>query len=188
MAARVSSLRAAVNLAPQDVFLFDDSIERNIGYGAPDASRSQVREAAKIAHIHDHAQSLALGYETGVGERGSGLSGGQRQRLAIARGLMTRASVLLFDDAPSAVDAATEHGLRRALAEATRDQTVVIISHRLSSLTHADEIIVLDGGRIIERGDHAGLVRAGGYYARLYAMQTSAGGDPAAPERLRVDA
>jgi ATP-binding cassette subfamily B protein len=170
---RLESLRKAVNLVAQDVFLFDDSVERNIAYATPDARRQALREAARTAHIHDHVESLASGYETQVGERGASLSGGQRQRVSIARGLMAQASVLVFDDATSAVDAATEHGLRRALAEATRSHATIIISHRLSSLMHADEIIVLDEGRVIERGDHRRLLASGGYYAKLYELQTS---------------
>jgi ATP-binding cassette subfamily B protein len=173
---RLDSLRKAVNLVSQDVFLFDDSVERNIAYATPDARRRELREAARIAHIHDHVESLAAGYQTAVGERGASLSGGQRQRVSIARGLMADACVLIFDDATSAVDAATEHGLRRALAEATQSHATIIISHRLSSLMHADEIIVINDGQIIERGDHAQLLAAGGYYAGLYAMQTTAGG------------
>jgi len=181
----LASLRQAVSVVAQDVFLFDDSIERNIAYAAPDAGRRELKEAARIAHIHDHAESLEAGYETSVGERGAGLSGGQRQRVSIARGLMTRARVLVFDDATSAVDAATEHGLRHALADATSAHATLIISHRLSSLMHADEILVLQDGRITERGDHASLVAAGGYYAALYAMQTEAGERaPANGERL----
>ena len=170
----LASLRKAVNLVAQDVFLFDDSIERNVGYAAPEARRRELQAAAKIAHIHDHVESLAGGYETPVGERGASLSGGQRQRVSIARGLMADAQVLVFDDATSAVDAATEHGLRGALAEATREHATIIISHRLSSLMHADEILVLDQGRVVERGDHAQLLAVGGYYAELYAMQTAA--------------
>lgn len=182
----LESLRKAVNLVAQDVFLFDDSVERNIAYAAPDARRRALREAARIAHIHDHVESLAAGYETSVGERGASLSGGQRQRVSIARGLMAQARVLVFDDATSAVDAATEHGLRRALADATQSHATIIISHRLSSLMHADEIIVLNEGRIIERGDHAGLLVAGGYYADLYAMQTSAPDRQPAPQQRQV--
>lgn len=170
---QLAALRRAVNLVSQDAFLFDDSLERNIAYATPEAGRSRVRDAARIAHIHDHAESLAAGYEAQVGERGASLSGGQRQRVSIARGLMAEARVLIFDDATSAVDAATEHGLRRALAEATSSHATLIVSHRLSSLMHADEIIVLQAGRVVERGDHAGLVAAGGYYAELYAMQTA---------------
>jgi ATP-binding cassette subfamily B protein len=186
----LASLRKAVNLVAQDVFLFDDSIERNIGYATPDALRRDLRDAARIAHIHDHVEGLEAGYETGVGERGASLSGGQRQRVSIARGLIADARVLIFDDATSAVDAATEHGLRRALAEATRDHATIIISHRLSSLMHADEILVLDQGRVIERGDHPTLLAAGGYYAELYAMQTSGRTSSAAerPQPQRVSA
>lgn len=185
---RLQTLRKAVNLVAQDVFLFDDSIERNIVYATPEANRRELREAASIAHIHDHVESLAAGYETSVGERGSSLSGGQRQRVSIARGLMADARVLIFDDATSAVDAATEHGLRSALAEAVRTRATLIISHRISSLMHADEIIVLNGGRVSERGDHAALLEAGGYYAQLYAMQTAAADERRSRQSQRVNA
>ena len=185
---RLETLRKAVNLVAQDVFLFDDSIERNLVYATPEATRRELREAARIAHIHDHVESLSAGYETSVGERGSSLSGGQRQRVSIGRGLMADARVLVFDDATSAVDAATEHGLRRALADATRSRATLIISHRISSLMHADEIIVLNDGRVIERGDHAGLVEAGGYYAQLYAMQTAAADERRTRQPQRVSA
>lgn len=183
----LQSLRKAVHLVAQDVFLFDDSIERNIVYAEPQAGRRAVQAAAGVAHIHDHVQSLPDGYEAQVGERGGNLSGGQRQRTAIARGLVAEASVMIFDDATSAVDAATEHGIRKALADATRHQSVIIISHRLSSLKHADEIIVVDHGRVIERGDHPSLIAAGGFYAELYALQTDGGStvrQPLIPERI----
>lgn len=170
----LASLRRAVAVVSQDVFLFDDSIERNIAYADPAAAREALVAAATTAHIHDHAASLPRGYESRVGERGSNLSGGQRQRLSIARGLIGGPVVLVFDDATSAVDAATEHRMRQALTRATSDQATIIISHRLSSLMHADEIIVLDQGRIIERGAHAALLARGGYYARLFALQTHA--------------
>jgi ATP-binding cassette subfamily B protein len=170
----LGSLRKAVHVVSQDVFLFDDSAERNIAYAEPDAHRRAVRSAAETAHLHDHLASLPDGYETEVGERGANLSGGQRQRLAIARGLVADAKVLVLDDATSAVDAATEHGIARALAAATAAQAKIVISHRLSSVMHADEIIVLGEGRVIERGTHAGLLAAGGYYAELHALQTHA--------------
>ena len=185
---RLEALRKAVNLVAQDVFLFDDSIERNIAYATPEATRRELRAAARVAHIHDHVETLEAGYETSVGERGASLSGGQRQRVSIGRGLMADARVLVFDDATSAVDAATEHGLRRALAEATQSQATLIISHRISSLMHADEIIVLDEGRVIERGDHAGLVAAGGYYAKLYALQTTAADERSSRQPQRASA
>lgn len=186
--ATLHSLRTTVSLIAQDIFLFDDSVERNIAYAEPEARRTTVREAAVTAQLHDHVAGLPHGYRTGIGERGSRLSGGQRQRAAIARGLLPKSAILLFDDATSAVDAATEHRLRHALNEATSDKATIIISHRLSSLMHADEIIVLDKGSIIERGRHADLVAAGGYYAHLYALQTQSAGAGADHRREEVDA
>jgi len=174
------SLRSAVSLVAQDVFLFDDDVARNIAYAEPEALAASVRAAAGISQLHDHVAGLPRGYRTRIGERGSRLSGGQRQRTAIARSLLPSSSILVLDDATSAVDAATEHRLRHALREATREKAIVIISHRLTSLMHADEIIVLHEGRITERGNHADLVAAGGYYATLYALQTTSP-DAAAP-------
>ncbi|MCE7796127.1 ABC transporter ATP-binding protein/permease [Sphingobium sufflavum] len=173
------SLRTAVSLVAQDIFLFDDSVERNIAYAEPTTRRSTVQQASVTAQLHDHVAGLPRGYQTAIGERGSRLSGGQRQRAAIARSLLPDSAVLIFDDATSAVDAATEHRLRHALRAATADKATIIISHRLSSLMHADEIIVLDAGRIIERGSHAALVAADGYYALLYALQTTSAGPEA---------
>lgn len=184
----LESLRGAVALVAQDVFLFDDSVERNIAYAEPDSRRTDVRAAARTAQLHDHVESLPAGYRTGIGERGSRLSGGQRQRAAIARGLLPDAAVLVFDDATSAIDAATEHRLRHALRAATGEKATVIISHRLSSLMHADEIIVLGEGRIIERGTHAHLLAAGGYYATLHALQTSAPDAGSDRSREEIDA
>lgn len=179
----LTSLRKAVAVIQQDTFLFDDSAGRNIAYAEPLAAQDDVEAAAGVAHIHDHLAGLPGGYETSVGERGSGLSGGQRQRLSIARGLVAEASVLVFDDATSAVDAATERGVREALSDATHRQATLIISHRLSSLMHADEIIVLRDGRIVERGDHHALLALRGFYAELYALQTLGGDARPAPQR-----
>ncbi|WP_374414799.1 ABC transporter ATP-binding protein [Novosphingobium colocasiae] len=186
--ATLSSLRGAVALVAQDVFLFDDSVERNIAYAEPESRRSDVRAAARTAQLHDHVETLPAGYRTSIGERGSRLSGGQRQRAVIARGLLPDAAVLVFDDATSAVDAATEHRLRHALRGATGDQATIIISHRLTSLMHADEIIVLDEGRIVERGTHAQLLEAGGYYATLHALQTTAPEAGSDRSREEIDA
>jgi len=172
----LGSLRTAVSFVAQDVFLFDDSVERNIAYAEPEARRPAVHGAAVTAQLHDHVAGLPAGYRTAIGERGSRLSGGQRQRAAIARGLLPESAVLIFDDATSAVDAATEHRLRHALREATADKATIIISHRLSSLMHADEIIVLGEGRIVERGSHAELLAADRYYALLYNLQTQSSG------------
>jgi ATP-binding cassette subfamily B protein len=139
-----------------------------------------VRDAAVTAELHDQVERLPSGYRTSVGERGSRLSGGQRQRASIARGLLPDSAILILDDATSAVDAVTEERLRGRLRGATADKATIIISHRMSSLMHADEIVVLDHGSIIERGTHAALMAADGYYAELYRMQTSIS-DEAAP-------
>jgi len=184
----LDSLRQAVGLIAQDVFLFDDSIERNIAYARPDARRPDIEQAATVAQLADHIAALPRGYRTEMGERGSNFSGGQRQRTAIARGLLPDTRILLFDDATSAVDAATEHRLRRALAGATGDKATIIISHRLSSLMHADEIIVLEDGRITERGDHAALIAQAGHYAALYALQTQSSDQEPDDEGLEVNA
>jgi len=177
----LQSLRGAVGLIQQDVFLFDDGIDSNIGYADPQAEQHELVDAAMTAQIHDFVASLPLRYRTQVGERGVSLSGGQRQRLSIARGMVPDPAILVFDDATSAVDAATEHQVRHALRAATRSQATIIISHRLGSLMHADEIIVLDRGRIIERGTHASLLADGGFYAALYQAQSQ--GIPL-PERI----
>lgn len=169
----LDSLRSAVAVIDQDVFLFDDSVANNVAYADPEAEDHALIDAAGAAQMHDHIDSLPLGYDTPVGERGSNLSGGQRQRLAIARGLVPDPAVLVFDDATSAVDAVTEHRLRHALRGATSRCATIIISHRLGSLMHADEIIVLDGGQIIERGDHRALIARDGYYAQLYRLQSN---------------
>jgi ATP-binding cassette subfamily B protein len=168
----LDSLRNAVGLIQQDVFLFDDGIDSNIAYADPEAEIHEVINAARTAQIHDFAAGLPSAYATRVGERGMGLSGGQRQRLSIARGMVPDPAIVVFDDATSAVDAATEHQLRHALRAATEQQSTIIISHRLGSLLHADEIIVLDAGRIIERGTHDRLIAAGGYYAALFRAQS----------------
>ena len=175
----LDSLRNAVGLIQQDVFLFDDSIDRNIAYADPEAEQPALIDAAITAQIHDYTATLPLGYDTRIGERGVSLSGGQRQRLSIARGMVPEPAVLVFDDATSAVDAATEHQVRAALRAATSSRATIIISHRLGSLMHADEIIVLDRGRIIERGTHDSLVASDGYYAALYLSQSHG---PSLPE------
>jgi ATP-binding cassette subfamily B multidrug efflux pump len=176
----LESLRNAVGLIQQDVFLFDDGIDSNIAYADPEAEIHAVIDAARTAQIHDFAASLPAAYGTRIGERGMGLSGGQRQRLSIARGMVPDPAVVVFDDATSAVDAATEHQLRHALRAATGEQSTIIISHRLGSLLHANEIIVLDAGRIIERGTHEQLIAAGGYYTALFHAQSQSASQGAA--------
>ena len=174
----LASLREYVGLVQQEAFLFDASVGHNVAYADPWAEDERIVGAAKTAQIHEHIASLPGAYETRVGERGVALSGGQRQRMSIARGVVPGPGVMIFDDSTAAIDAVTERKVRENLAHATRTKATVIIAHRLSSLMHADEIIVLDEGRIVERGDHASLLAAGGVYAELFELQSrTASGD-----------
>ncbi|MCH8197476.1 MAG: ABC transporter ATP-binding protein [Proteobacteria bacterium] len=182
----LESLRRAVGVVQQDTFMFTAPIERNVAYGDPWANRDRIAGATESAQLHDYVVSLPLGYETLVGERGISLSGGQRQRLSIARSLLPTPSILVFDDSTAAIDAATEQRIRAALREVTENRATIIISHRLSSLMHADEILFIDGGRIIERGSHGELVAAGGRYRALYDLQTNPAGGPAAEASRRA--
>lgn len=168
----LASLREYVGLVQQESFLFDASIGHNVAYADPWADDARIEGAARTAQIHDHVAGLPEAYETRVGERGVALSGGQRQRLSIARGVVPGPGVMIFDDSTAAIDAVTERRVRDALAAATATKATIIIAHRLSSLMHADHIVVLDDGRVAERGTHAELVGAGGVYAELYELQT----------------
>lgn len=170
----LASLREFVGLVQQEAFLFDSSIGHNVAYADPWVEERRIVDAASVAHIHDHIAALPQAYDTRVGERGVALSGGQRQRMTIARGVVPGPGIMIFDDATAAIDAVTERRVRDALAEATRTKATIIIAHRLSSLMHADEIIVLDEGRVVEQGSHADLIAKGGVYAELYALQTRA--------------
>jgi ATP-binding cassette subfamily B protein len=165
------SLRTAIGIVPQDTVLFNDSIYYNIAYGKPGATREEVVAAARAAHIHDFIASLPQGYDTGVGERGLKLSGGEKQRVAIARTLLKNPEILVFDEATSALDTRTEKIIQGELEEIARERTTLIIAHRLSTIVDADEILVLDHGRIIERGNHAALLAQRGRYATLWTMQ-----------------
>ena len=176
----LESLRRHVSVVQQDPFLFTTAIENNVAYGDPWAERSAIRRSTEAAQLHKYVEQLPEGYETLVGERGVSLSGGQRQRLAIARSVLPASSVVVFDDSTAAVDAATERRIREALAELTRDCATVVIAHRIASVMHADEILFLEEGRIVERGNHDALVALGQRYAALYALQTrtrEGGGD-----------
>lgn len=168
----LASLREYVGLVQQEAFLFDTSVGNNVAYADPWAETERIEDAARTAQIHDYVAGLPASYDTRVGERGVALSGGQRQRMSIARGVVPGPGVMIFDDSTAAIDAVTERRVREALAHATSAKATIIIAHRLSSLMHADEIIVIDEGAIVERGDHRSLVAAGGVYAELYALQT----------------
>jgi ATP-binding cassette subfamily B protein len=168
------SLRTAIGIVPQDTVLFNDTIYYNIAYGRPDATKDDIVAAARAAHIHDFIQSLPLGYETRVGERGLKLSGGEKQRVAIARTVLKNPAILVFDEATSALDTRTEKIIQGELEEIARERTTLVIAHRLSTIVDADEIIVMEHGRIVERGTHARLLAHGGRYAALWAMQQQA--------------
>ena len=169
----LTSLRQAVGIVQQEPFLFTAGIDHNLAYGNPWAGRSDIERSAAAAQLHSYIESLPDNYQTLVGERGVSLSGGQRQRLAIARSVLLGGAVLVFDDSTAAIDAATEQRINAALKDAVKTRAVIIIAHRLSSLMHADEIVFLDNGKIIERGRHDQLMARNGRYASLYKLQTS---------------
>jgi ATP-binding cassette subfamily B protein len=154
--------------------LFNDSIYYNVAYARPDASREDVERAARLASIHDFIASLPQGYDTVVGERGLKLSGGEKQRVAIARTLLKNPAILILDEATSALDTKTEKAIQAELLEIARDRTSLIIAHRLSTVVEADEILVMEGGRIVERGRHLELLARDGVYAHMWALQQQA--------------
>jgi len=170
----LSSLREYVGLVQQEAFLFDATVTNNVAYADPWAEDERIVGATKTAQLHDYIAGLPGGYGTRVGERGVTLSGGQRQRMSIARGVVPGPGIMIFDDSTAAIDAVTEKRVRDALAEATRQKATIIIAHRLSSLMHADEILVLEEGRIVERGTHAELLALRGEYYDLFQLQTRA--------------
>ena len=172
-----ASLRRAIGIVPQDTVLFNDTIEYNIAYGRPGAARAEVEAAARAAHIHDFIAATPRGYDTVVGERGLKLSGGEKQRVAIARTLLKNPPILIFDEATSALDSANERAIQAELASAAQGKTTLVIAHRLSTVVDAHEILVLDHGRILERGTHAQLLALGGRYARMWGLQQSEGRD-----------
>jgi ABC-type transport system involved in Fe-S cluster assembly fused permease/ATPase subunit len=166
-----ASLRAAIGIVPQDTVLFNDTLLYNIQYGRPEASREEVEAAARAAQLEDFIRRLPDGYETRVGERGLKLSGGEKQRVAIARALLKNPAILIFDEATSALDSKTEKAIQAQLEQAARGRTALVIAHRLSTVMNADQILVLDQGRIVERGSHWALLAAGGAYAQMWALQ-----------------
>ena len=166
-----ASLRAAIAIVPQDTVLFNDTILHNIRYGRPDATREEIMAAAAAAQLGDFITLLPDGYDTRVGERGLKLSGGEKQRVAIARALLKNPPLLIFDEATSSLDSRTEKAIQASIDAAARGRTTLVIAHRLSTVMNADQILVMDGGRIIERGTHAELIDAAGRYARMWALQ-----------------
>jgi ABC-type transport system involved in Fe-S cluster assembly fused permease/ATPase subunit len=169
-----ASVRQAIGIVPQDTVLFNDTVEYNIAYGKPGAKHEEVEEAARAARIHDFITSTPLGYQTMVGERGLKLSGGEKQRVAIARTLLKNPPVVIFDEATSALDSANERAIQTELRTAAQNKTTLVIAHRLSTVVDAHEILVMDAGRIVERGNHAALLAANGRYADMWAMQQQA--------------
>jgi ATP-binding cassette subfamily B protein len=170
-----SSVRGAIAIVPQDTVLFNDSIYYNILYGRPDATREEVEAAARAAHIHDRILGFPDGYETQVGERGLKLSGGEKQRVAIARALLKNPAILIFDEATSALDSKSEKAIQAELDRIAQGRTTIVIAHRLSTVMNADEILVMDQGRIVERGRHGDLLARGGQYAQMWALQQQEG-------------
>jgi ATP-binding cassette subfamily B protein len=171
------SVRQAIGIVPQDTVLFNDTVEYNIAYGRPGATRAEVEEAARAARIHDFIASTPRGYDTTVGERGLKLSGGEKQRVAIARTLLKDPPILIFDEATSALDSANERAIQSELKSAAQNKTTLVIAHRLSTVVDAHEILVMDAGRIIERGTHQALLARGGRYAEMWSLQQSAEGE-----------
>ncbi|MDY7577886.1 ABC transporter ATP-binding protein/permease [Herbaspirillum sp. RTI4] len=173
-----ASVRRAIGIVPQDTVLFNDTIEYNIAYGNPGSSKEQIIAAARAAYIHDFIESLPKAYATLVGERGLKLSGGEKQRVAIARALLKNPAILIFDEATSALDSKAEQAIQTQLREISRNRTTLVIAHRLSTIVDAAQILVLEKGRIIERGTHTGLLAAGGAYAQMWERQQAREEEP----------
>jgi ATP-binding cassette, subfamily B, heavy metal transporter len=170
-------LRLGIGVVPQDTVLFNDTIGYNIGYGKPSATQEEIEAAATSAQLHEFIQTLPMGYSTKVGERGLKLSGGEKQRVAIARALLKNPKILIFDEATSALDSQTEKAIQSQIEQASRGRTTLIIAHRLSSVLNADQILVLDAGKIVEKGNHPSLLNLNGTYARMWAAQQDTAGE-----------
>jgi subfamily B ATP-binding cassette protein MsbA len=165
------SLRSLLGVVSQDTVILNDTVRANIAYGRPDAGAADIEAAARAANAHEFITQLPSGYDTLLGERGTRLSGGQRQRIAIARALLRDPPILLLDEATSALDTESERLVQDAIDRLMQDRTVLVVAHRLATVLDADEILVLDAGRIVERGSHSALIAEGGLYRRLYELQ-----------------
>jgi subfamily B ATP-binding cassette protein MsbA len=168
---RLGALRALTGIVSQDTVLFNDTVRANVAFGRPDATQAQLDAAARAANALTFIEALPDGWDTNLGERGSRLSGGQRQRLAIARALVSDPPILILDEATSALDVESERLVQEAIDRLLQGRTVFVIAHRLATIQHADRILVLDGGRLVEEGAHDMLLARGGPYARLHALQ-----------------
>ncbi|MDH3424906.1 MAG: ATP-binding cassette domain-containing protein, partial [Gemmatimonadota bacterium] len=168
---RVHDLRSLMGIVSQETVLFHDTVRANVAYARADASDEQVEAAARAAHAHEFIEAMPNGYETVVGERGVELSGGQRQRIAIARALLRDPPILIFDEATSSLDTESERLIQDAIERLLEGRTVFVVAHRLSTVQRADQILVVDGGRVVERGDHITLLAKSGRYKRLYELQ-----------------
>jgi ATP-binding cassette subfamily B protein len=167
----LAELRNAIGVVPQDTVLLNDTLRYNISFGRHTASSAEIENAARAAHLHDFVMTLPDRYDTVVGERGIKLSGGERQRISIARAVLKEPQMYVFDEATSSLDSRTEGDILRNLKKVARSTTTLVIAHRLSTVIHADEIIVLERGELVERGDHRNLLRKGGTYAALWKAQ-----------------
>jgi ATP-binding cassette subfamily B protein len=190
---RQRSLRAAIAIVPQDTVLFNDTVYYNIAYGDPGATREQVIAAARAAHIHDFIESLPDGYDAMVGERGLKLSGGEKQRVAIARAILKNPRIFIFDEATSALDSKSEKAIQAELDRIAQGRTTLIIAHRLSTIVDADQILVMDHGRVVERGTHRELLALEGAYAQMWALQQRERAEreeeePAVPAQVPLEA
>jgi ATP-binding cassette subfamily B protein len=172
-----ASLRRAIGIVPQDTVLFNDTVAYNIGYGRSGATQAEIEAAARAARIHDFIAATPKGYDTMVGERGLKLSGGEKQRVAIARTLLKNPPIMIFDEATSALDSANERAIQAELQGVARNKTALLVAHRLSTVVEAHQILVMDQGRIVERGTHAELLARGGRYAEMWRLQQSGEGD-----------
>src|SRR5205085_6661597 len=176
------SLRRAIGIVPQDTVLFNDTVAYNIAYGRTGSSRDDVEQAARAARIHDFIVSTPKGYDTMVGERGLKLSGGEKQRVAIARTLLKNPPIMIFDEATSALDSANERAIQAELQGVARNKTALVIAHRLSTVVDAHQILVMEHGRIVERGSHAELLARNGRYAEMWRLQQSGDDEEAVRE------